>query len=300
MAHAETASFTVHPLGASLGAEIRGLDLNEPLTPEQVRDLQAAWTEHLVLRFRDQQALTLESQIAFSRHFGKLDKRPTVSHEMSRQHDELPAEITVISNVKVDNKPLGALGDGEAVWHSDMTYNEHPPRGACLHAQSIPPEGGNTYFANLYAAYETLDPAIKERIATLKCVHDASRNSAGELRLGFQDNTDPRADGRSRAPARGQARRDRAPSPDAGPPAQGVYPGTVAAGKRGAAGPAVGARHPAPVHVDAGLAGRRPADVGQRGDAAPSRFVRSAIAPPDVPHADRVGLNLFLHRNPPC
>ncbi len=192
MAHAETANFTVHPLGAALGAEIRGLDLNEPLAPDQVRDLQAAWTEHLVLRFRGQEALTLESQIAFSRHFGKLDKRPTVSYEMSRQHDELPAEITVISNVKVDNKPLGALGDGEAVWHSDMTYNEHPPRGACLHAQAIPPEGGNTYFANLHAAYETLAPAIRERIATLKCVHDASRNSAGELRLGFKDNTDPR------------------------------------------------------------------------------------------------------------
>jgi taurine dioxygenase len=192
MTPATTTSFTVHPFDNALGAEVRGIDLNEPLSAEAVRGLQAAWAEHLVLRFRDQGALTLESQIAFSRHFGKLDKRPTASYEMSRAHDELPAEITVISNVKVDDKPLGALGDGEAVWHSDMTYNEHPPRGACLRAQEIPPEGGNTCFANLHAAYETLDAATKERIAGLRCVHDASRNSAGELRLGFKDNADPR------------------------------------------------------------------------------------------------------------
>lgn len=192
MAHAATTSFTVHPFGGALGAEIRGIDLNDPLAPEDVRGLRAAWAEHLVLRFRGQQELTLESQIAFSRHFGNLDKRPTASYEMSKEHDALPPEITVISNVKVDDKPLGALGDGEAVWHADMTYNAHPPRGACLRAQEVPPEGGNTYFANLHAAYETLDPALKERIAHLKCVHDASRNSAGELRLGYKDIADPR------------------------------------------------------------------------------------------------------------
>ncbi|HSW15587.1 MAG TPA: TauD/TfdA family dioxygenase [Ramlibacter sp.] len=187
-----TASFTVHPFDGALGADIRGIDLNEPLSPDDVRALQAAWSRHLVLRFRGQQSLTLQSQIAFSRQFGKLDTRPTGSYEMSKHHDALPAEITVISNVKVDDKPLGALGDGEAVWHSDMTYNARPPRGACLRAQEIPPEGGNTFFANLHAAYDSLEPAVKERIASLKCVHDASRNSAGELRLGYKDIADPR------------------------------------------------------------------------------------------------------------
>jgi taurine dioxygenase len=192
MALSTTTSFTIHPFGGSLGADVRGIDLNEPLSPGQVRALSEAWAEHLVLRFRGQQSLTLESQIAFSRNFGNLDKRPTASHAMSAQYNELPAEITVISNVRVDNMPVGALGDGEAVWHADMTYNEHPPRGACLRAQEIPPEGGNTYFANLYEAYESLDPATKTRIECLTCVHDASRNSAGELRLGFKPNTDPR------------------------------------------------------------------------------------------------------------
>ncbi|MBA2962606.1 MULTISPECIES: TauD/TfdA dioxygenase family protein [Ramlibacter] len=192
MAHADTLSLTVHPLGDTLGAEIRGLDLNEPLTDADARALQAAWSEHLVLRFRDQDNLSLAAQIAFSRHFGKLDKRPTVSAEMSAQHDALPPEITVISNIKVEGKPLGALGDAEAVWHSDMTYNEFPPKAACLHAREVPPQGGDTHFANLHAAYEELDAKVKERIATLRCVHDASRNSAGELRLGAREVTDPR------------------------------------------------------------------------------------------------------------
>ncbi|MDQ2733564.1 MAG: TauD/TfdA family dioxygenase [Pseudomonadota bacterium] len=189
---AVAAEITIHPFEGALGAEVRGINLNEPLARDQVNDLRSAWAEHLVLRFRGQTELTLESQIAFSGHFGKLDSRPTVSYEMSQQHNELPPEITVISNVKIDNKPLGALGDGEAVWHSDMTYNEHPPRGACLYAKEIPLEGGNTSFANLQEAYSTLDADTKERIATLNCVHDASHNSAGELRLGFKDNIDPR------------------------------------------------------------------------------------------------------------
>lgn len=192
MSDAAIASFTVHPFPGALGADVQGLDLNEPLAPADVQALREAWARHLVLRFRGQQALSLEAQIAFSRHFGKLDTRPTASYEMSSAHDALPPEITVISNVKVDDKPMGALGDGEAVWHADMTYNERPPRGACLRAQEIPPAGGNTHFANLYAAYETLDEDLKARIADLRCVHDASRNSAGELRLGFKDNTDPR------------------------------------------------------------------------------------------------------------
>lgn len=185
-------SMTVHPLGGALGADIRDIDLNQPLDQNQVSALKAAWAEHLVLRFRGQHQLTLDAQIAFSRHFGQLDARPRSSMVMSEQYDALPPEITVISNVKLDGKPLGALGDAEAVWHADMTYNDRPPKGACLYAKEVPPTGGNTHFANMYAAYEALDQATRERIATLSCIHDASRNSAGELRLGYEDVTDPR------------------------------------------------------------------------------------------------------------
>jgi len=92
----------------------------------------------------------------------------------------------------VGGKPLGGLGDGEAVWHTDMTYNEIPPKGACLFSVEIPPTGGNTYFANMYTAYEALSPELKKSIEGLRCVHDASRNSAGELRMGYEDVDDPR------------------------------------------------------------------------------------------------------------
>jgi taurine dioxygenase len=179
--------------GAPLGADVTGIDLNEPLTPAQADAVKQAWAQHLVLRFRGQQHLTLAGLANFSRNFGPLDLRPIRSNpDMSRTHDELPPEITVISNVKVDGKPVGALGDGEAVWHTDMTYNERPPKGACLYSVEVPPTGGDTHFANMYLAYETLPADLKERIAHLRCIHDASRNSAGELRLGFADTTDPR------------------------------------------------------------------------------------------------------------
>lgn len=181
----------VEVFAAPLGAEVQGVDLNA-LCAEEVETIREAWKYHLVLRFRGQGNLSLQRLADFSRHFGTLDKRPTASVPMSEAHEQLPPEITVISNVKVAGKPLGALGDGEAVWHTDMTYNECPPKGACLYAVEIPPAGGNTYFGNMYEAYETLPAQLKERIATLRCVHDASRNSAGELRIGFEDNTDPR------------------------------------------------------------------------------------------------------------
>lgn len=186
------ATLTIRPSGAALAADVEGIDMNQPLKPAQVQAIQEAWARHCVLRFRGQQALTVEGLARFSRHFGPLDLRPKASMAMSREHDELPPEITVISNVKVGGKPLGALGDGEAVWHTDMTYNDRPPKGACLYAVEVPPAGGNTHFANMYAAYDALSDALKQRIQGLRCVHDASRNSAGELRLGYEDVTDPR------------------------------------------------------------------------------------------------------------
>lgn len=182
----------VIPSGKALGADIRGIDLAQPLSEAQITTIREAWLQHLVLRFPNQNHITMAHQTAFSSYFGALDKRPTASYAMSKEYDELPSEITVISNVQVGGKPMGALGDGEAVWHADMTYNEIPPKGACLLAKEVPPTGGNTHFANMFMAYETLPTDLKKRIQSLSCVHDASRNSAGELRLGFVDNTDPR------------------------------------------------------------------------------------------------------------
>ncbi len=73
-----------------------------------------------------------------------------------------------------------------------MTYTERPPRGSVLVALELPPEGGNTYFANMYLAHDELDPALKARIAPLTCIHDATYNSAGMMRTGYDEVTDPR------------------------------------------------------------------------------------------------------------
>lgn len=191
MTTAVTEELRVIPLGGMIGAQIEGIDLASALDAATVEFLKEAWDRHLVLRFRGQSHLSVQAHIAFSRHFGLLDKRPIASKELHHSIQYLPEEITVISNVKVDDKPIGGLGDGESVWHADMTYNPTPPRAALLHAQEIPASGGDTQFLNLYAAYESLPEDLKQTIADLDCIHDASLNSAGELRLGFERVTDP-------------------------------------------------------------------------------------------------------------
>jgi taurine dioxygenase len=90
-------------------------------------------------------------------------------------------EINVISNVVENGKPIGGLGDGEAVWHAEMTYVEVPPKAAILHAIEVPPDGGKTYFADMFAAYETLPRTLKDAVEGRVAVHDASLNSAGML-----------------------------------------------------------------------------------------------------------------------
>ena len=191
MTIAVTNKIRVTALGDTIGAQVDGIDLAVPLDSDAVELLKGAWERHLVLRFRGQSHLDLPGLIAFSRHFGILDKRPIASKALHHSVAALPDEITVISNVRIDDKPIGGLGDGESVWHADMTYNPTPPRAALLHAQEIPATGGDTQFLNLYAAYEALPVDLKHTIADLECIHDASLNSAGELRLGFERVTDP-------------------------------------------------------------------------------------------------------------
>lgn len=183
----------IRPLGEFIGAEVTGVDFSRPLAEPEVAQIKEAWNRHLVLRFRGQGRLSAEALIAFSRHFGELDVRPIAAGKARKATPETDyPEITTISNIKIDGVPIGGLGDGEAVWHADMTYLTNPPRGAALHALEIPPSGGSTYFANMCAAYDALPAALRDEIQDLTCIHDASRTSAGDLRIGFKDVRDPR------------------------------------------------------------------------------------------------------------
>ena len=185
----EKSAVTVVPTGAALAADVTGVDLARPLGDAAIRAIESAWHRHLVLRFRGQK-LDDPQLLAFARRFGELDKAP-VHAVGDSDHDPYP-EITVMSNIKVDGKPIGNLGNYEAEWHTDMSYNEHTPIGSLLYSLEVPPEGGDTGFSNMYAAFESLAPELRKAIAGRTCRHDSRRNSAGELRKGFKDVTDPR------------------------------------------------------------------------------------------------------------
>ncbi len=150
--------------GGALGAEIRGLDLRRGLDADTVRTLRAAFLEHCVLYYRDQQ-ISQQDLVRFTRHFGK-----PVAH-VRPQPDRPIEEIFVISNVTEDGKPIGALGSEEIPFHSDLSYLPEPGTISLLYALEIPEVGGETMWASGYAAYEALDPTMKDRIDGLNAVH---------------------------------------------------------------------------------------------------------------------------------
>ena len=182
-------ALSIRHLNAALGAEISGIDLSNTVTQHDVDAIEATWHERLVVVFHGQK-LSDPELIAFSKRFGELDP-PGANPYGEPFLKEFP-ELNVISNVVENGKPIGDLGDGEAVWHADMTYVDVPPKAAMLHSLEIPPSGGNTYFANMFAAYETLPADLKKAVAGKIAVHDASRNSAGMLRKGYKEVTDVR------------------------------------------------------------------------------------------------------------
>lgn len=177
----------VVPTGAALGADVEGIDLSRPLVASTFAAISQAWADHLVLRFR-RQRLGDADLVRFSGRFGDLDHCPP--NELGRLHIPETPEITVISNVVEDGRPIGSLGNAEARWHTDMSYLEAPPRASLLYALEVPPQGGDTSFCNMYRAYATLPAAVRERIAGLSAVHDATLNSAGVPRQGMPAVTD--------------------------------------------------------------------------------------------------------------
>jgi alpha-ketoglutarate-dependent taurine dioxygenase len=182
---------SIRNLGAPLGAEVGGIDLSKPVAREDVETIEGVWRDRLVVVFHEQK-LTDRQLIAFSKCFGELD--PPGPNPYGEPFNKEHPELNVISNVVEDGKPIGNLGDGEAVWHADMTYVEVPPKAAMLHSLEVPPPeaGGNTYFANMFAAYDTLPADLKKAADGRVAVHDASTNSAGMLRKGYKKVTDVR------------------------------------------------------------------------------------------------------------
>jgi taurine dioxygenase len=175
------------PSGQALGAEIRNLDLRN-LSDSEFDSIHDAWLNHLVVLLRAQQ-LTDENLIRFSRRLGNLDWAPV--QETGRRFVEGHPEIYVVSNVIENGVPIGSLGAGEAVWHTDMSYLETPPKASLLYALEVPRAGGNTYFCNMYLAYEHLPASLKRRASGLQVKHDGTYNSGGYVRQGLTAVNDP-------------------------------------------------------------------------------------------------------------
>jgi taurine dioxygenase len=185
---AEAMGLATVPTGAALGAEVKAGDLRMIDDPTFAR-VVAAWHRYSVLLFRAQM-LDDRDLIAFSRRFGDLDFAPI--QENGRRFVPGMPEIYIVSNVKVNGEAIGSLGDGEAAWHTDMSYLEEPPKASMLYAVEIPPVGGNTSFCSMYAVYEALPAPLKARIAGLRIKHDGTYNSGGYVRQGVKPTDDPR------------------------------------------------------------------------------------------------------------
>ncbi|TMJ73681.1 MAG: TauD/TfdA family dioxygenase [Alphaproteobacteria bacterium] len=178
----------VIPSGRALGVEVRGIDLTKLGDAAFARLIQV-WHQYSVVLIRNQR-LSDQELIAFSRRLGDLDWAPI--QETGRRFVEGLPEIYIVSNVKVNGEPIGSLGDGEAVWHTDMSYLEVPPKASILYSLEVPPLGGNTSFCTMYGIYEALPQTLKDRIAGLKIKHDGTYNSGGYVRQGVTPTDDPR------------------------------------------------------------------------------------------------------------
>ena len=154
----------VRPLDGPVGAEVLGLDLDQPLDRRTLQRIHAAHLEHHVLVFRDQR-ITPQQQVDFSRLFGPLQIHVLRNFQLAGT-----PEVLVVSNIVENGKPVG-LGDAGHFWHSDLSYKEKPSLGSMLHAQELPAEGGDTLFANMHLAFDTLPAALRDTIRGRKAEH---------------------------------------------------------------------------------------------------------------------------------
>ena len=185
-------TIAIIPTGARLGAEVRGIDASKPVSAEDARALREALAEHLVLLFR-KQSMTVENHIAFARAFGDLGAIADTLLGMGKreyQPDEIPECVSVISNIKVDGKSIGSLGDGECFWHTDSCFAENPPSASLLYSIEIPPDGGNTAFLNMVDALKALPGDLRAQIDGTRIRHSQVYDSTGAKRASFDEVSD--------------------------------------------------------------------------------------------------------------
>ena len=178
----------LEPLSESVGAEILSINLTD-LRATEIKEIRSALDTYGGLLFRNQE-LSPENLVVFSKMFGDLDHAPQM--ENGKTAVEGFPEIYIVSNILDDNdKPIGSLGAGEAVWHTDMSYLPNPPDFSMLYAIEVPAKGGDTSLCGMAAAYDALPKDLRDSIQKKAIKHDGTYNSGGFLRKGLREDNDP-------------------------------------------------------------------------------------------------------------
>jgi taurine dioxygenase len=184
----------VIPTGRALGAEITGIDLSGDVSAAQREFIFKAYTEHLVLLFRGQ-SLSYADLLRLRELFGPPGLAANQLLGLGRKKylaDDVPDEITIVSNiVDAQGKPIGALGNDEAFWHTDSSFTETPISASLLHAIEVTEQGGETAFLNMYRAYDDMPAGLAARIDGKFANHSKVHNSTGVRRPEFADVKDP-------------------------------------------------------------------------------------------------------------
>jgi taurine dioxygenase len=176
----DVSDIEVAPLAPACGAEIRGLDLRQQLSPATIRAIRDAWNRHLVLVFRGQ-TLSQDDQLRFASCFGNLacrrkppDALRSRTEGIRQDHDK----ILLVSNITIDGEPIGAFGEGEFWFHIDSGYTPRPYRYTFLYALELPSRGGNTLFSNMYMAYDAVPSALRQSLEGRRALHIHEYNRA--------------------------------------------------------------------------------------------------------------------------
>ncbi len=159
----------IQRIAGAIGAELSGIDLRDPIDDALMARIRGAWLEHLVIFFRDQ-SLSSAQFMAFARRIGEVIEYPFVKG--------LPDFPEVIPVVKLEHERVNFGG----LWHSDTTYLERPPMASMLIAREVPPVGGDTLFANMYAAFEALSPVMQSMLRPLRAINSSTKADASKTR----------------------------------------------------------------------------------------------------------------------
>jgi taurine dioxygenase len=162
--------FDIVPLTRHIGAELRGIDLRTKPDEATVRAIYQAWLDHLVIIFPDQD-LSQEDLVRVTGYFGEIGELSRPAKYFPKGYSQLLPGIMLISNIRENGEPIGALPDGEMMFHHDMIHAAVPSKATLLYSVEIPSTGGNTLFASGYAAYDSLDPAVRAQLEGRMALH---------------------------------------------------------------------------------------------------------------------------------